>query len=115
MLGTLTLNLNPGSPIDPNFVPPTRPPSALSTASDASFFALYDASSVASPSASDANAQAEALPTRIIVSTIRRHGQQCLLCGQRDVNELVVVRALLQHGEGADEGQGRDVSFAMLR
>ncbi|KAI0760517.1 hypothetical protein C8Q74DRAFT_235573 [Fomes fomentarius] len=82
-----TLTLNPGSPLDPNFVPPTRPPSALSTASDASFFAL---------------------PTRIIVSTIRRHGQQCLLCGRRDVSELVVVRALLQHGEGADEGQGRD-------
>ena len=80
--------------IDPNFVPPTRPPSALSTNSDTSYFALYAESE--SEQVDPKNAPPEYLPRRIVVETIRRHGWECLLCGRED--DLTVVRAVLQHG-----------------
>ena len=111
MLETLSLSLTPSTPLDPNFVPPTRPPSALSTRSDASFFALYDAAPASSlpsppPSTPSAHPAPEALPRRTVFATIRRHGQQCLLCGRRDIGELVVVRAVMQHTTGDTEDTG---------
>ncbi|TFK92490.1 hypothetical protein K466DRAFT_581821 [Polyporus arcularius HHB13444] len=95
------------SPLDPNFAPPTRPPSALSTTSDASFFELYEGSGHASPTQAGPSSQGpEHLPRRTVFSTIRRHGQQCLLCGRSGSGELVVVRAVLQHADQEhDEGQ----------
>ena len=39
---------------------------------------------------------------------IRRHKGQCLLCGRRD--DLTVMRAVLQHGAGAEEP---DVSLSI--
>ncbi|KAI1794321.1 hypothetical protein LXA43DRAFT_996569 [Ganoderma leucocontextum] len=80
--------------IDPNFAPPSRPPSALSMTSDTSYFALYE-----EPDAEQVdqkNPPPEYLPRRIVVETIRRHGWECLLCGRKD--DLTVVRAVLQHG-----------------
>ena len=85
--------------LDPNFAPPTRPPSALSTASDTSYFALYK-----EPPVDEKNPPAEYLPRRIVVETIRRHGWACLLCGRKD--DLAVVRAVLQHGH--DRGQNEN-------
>ncbi|TBU44237.1 hypothetical protein BD309DRAFT_958876 [Dichomitus squalens] len=86
--------------IDPNLAPPTRPPSALSTNSDTSYFALYEESE--SEQVDPDNRPPEYLPRRIVVETIRRHGWECLLCGRGD--DLTVVRAVLQHeNEGASE------------
>ncbi|KAM5543461.1 hypothetical protein V8D89_002712 [Ganoderma adspersum] len=86
--------------IDPNFTPPTRPPSALSTTSDTSYFALYEEPAAEQP-VDEKNPPAEYLPRRIVVETIRRHGWACLLCGRKD--DLAVVRAVLQHGHGGDQ------------
>ena len=89
--------------LDPNFAPPTRPPSALSTTSDTSYFALYEEPAAAQP-VDEKNPPAEYLPRRIVVETIRRHGWACLLCGRKD--DLAVVRAVLQHGHGHHSQHG---------
>ena len=89
------------------FTPPTRPQSALSAASDTSHFALHDEGAGAGPPI-DEPAPVEYLPLRMIVETIRRHKGQCLLCGSRD--DLTVMRAVLQHGVGAEEP---DVSLSI--
>ncbi|KAI0718741.1 hypothetical protein C8T65DRAFT_637947 [Cerioporus squamosus] len=98
------------TPLDPNFTPPTRPPSALSTTSDASFFELYEGSGHASPTQAGPSTQGlEHLPRRTVFSTIRRHGQQCLLCGRSGREELVVVRAVMQHAHHEhDDGRGQN-------
>ncbi|PIL23118.1 hypothetical protein GSI_14427 [Ganoderma sinense ZZ0214-1] len=88
--------------LDPNFAPPTRPPSALSTASDTSYFALYEEPAAEQP-VDEKNPPAEYLPRRIVVETIRRHGWACLLCGRKD--DLAVVRAVLQHGRPQHQHQ----------
>ena len=99
--------------IDPNFVPPTRPPSALSTNSDTSYFALYAESE--SEQVDPKNAPPEYLPRRIVVETIRRHGWECLLCGRED--DLTVVRAVLQHGIKSTDQDVRcpDASWLRIR
>ncbi|RPD54914.1 hypothetical protein L226DRAFT_509223 [Lentinus tigrinus ALCF2SS1-7] len=105
------------SPLDPNFSPPTRPPSALSTTSDASFFELYEESGYASPTrgtpGTSTSHAPEHLPRRMVFSTIRRQGQQCQLCGRKgNAGELVVVRAVLQHEHhetGAEKGTSPDL------
>ena len=108
------------SPLDPNFSPPTRPPSALSTTSDASFFELYE-DAASAPST-------EHLPRRMVFSTMRRHGQQCLLCGRPGkgkgsagtgagtgmAGELVVTRVLLQHSHSEPDGHGEDTDVSRI-
>ena len=110
MLSSLAVDVDADADaLDPNFAPPTRPPSALSTTSDTSYFALYEEPAAAQP-VDEKNPPAEYLPRRIVVETIRRHGWACLLCGRKD--DLAVVRAVLQHGPGQDGAQDRDVSTA---
>ena len=94
--------------IDPNFAPPTRPPSALSATSDTSYFALYEEPD-AEQHVDQKNPPAEYLPRRIVVETIRRHGWECLLCGRKD--DLNVVRAVLQHG--GDHGEDADLDVRL--
>ena len=66
--------------------PPTRPSSALS--GDTSY--TNDDSDVDS-----SEEEAEYIRPRVRASTIKRHNDQCLVCGAKD--DLEVYRVILQH------------------
>ncbi len=71
--------------------PPTRPSSALSGGSS-----YRNADSDVDSS----DEEVEYIRPRVRDSTIRRHGDQCLVCDAK--NDLEVYRVIFQHGQGLE-------------